>query len=190
MLLRSLPVHKSDELVTFDGPGAFRGRTFNRATFSYPMYRDFRDKNEVLAGVIARFPTAVTFTLNEPVSINGHPMTIVGVVQKGFNGVVVSEPPDVLVPVMMKAQMTPTWNDLDNRFSRWLSIIARVKPGVSLETARAAMNVLYSQINAEEIKQLDGVSERFRKLFLAKKLIVEPAGRVLLHDGHPAHRGA
>ncbi|MGE5813085.1 MAG: ABC transporter permease, partial [Acidobacteriota bacterium] len=241
MLLRSLPVHKPEELVTFDGPGAFRGRTFNQATFSYPMYKDFRDKNQVLAGVIARFPTAVTFThkgqservsgelvtgnyfdvlgvkpalgrllssaddqkpgahpvavlsygywkrrfglspsiLNASVTINGYPMTVVGVVQEGFNGLVLSEPPDVMVPVMMKAQMTPTWNDLDNRRSRWLSIIARLKPGVSIETARAAMNVLYSQVNAEEVKQMEGISERFRKLYLSKKLIVQPAGRGL-----------
>jgi len=241
MLLRSLPVHNPQELVTFDGPGAFQGRSFNRATFSYPMYKDFRDKNPVLAGVIARFPTAITFThkgqservngelvtgnyfdvlgvkpalgrllsagddlkpgahpvavlsygfwkrrfglnpsvLNESVTINGFPMTVVGVVQQGFNGVVLSEPPDVMVPVMMKAQMTPTWNDLDNRRSRWLSVVARLKPGVSLEQARAAMNVLYSQINAEEIKQIEAPSERFRKLFLSKKLIVEPAGRGL-----------
>jgi putative ABC transport system permease protein len=241
MLLRSLPVHQPEDLVTFDGPGAFRGRSFNRATFSYPMYKDFRDKNQVLAGVIGRFPTAVTFThkgqservsgelvtgnyfdvlgvkpalgrllssgddqkpgahpvavlsygfwkrrfgldpsvLNQPVNINGHPMTIVGVVQQGFNGVVIGEPPDLMVPVMMKAQMTPTWNDLDNRRSRWLSIVARLKAGVSIERARAAMNVLYGQINAEEITQIEAPSERFRKLFLTKKLIVEPAGRGL-----------
>jgi predicted permease len=241
MLLRSLPVHKPQDLVAFDGPGAFRGRTFNRATFSYPMYRDFRDKNQVLAGVIARFPTAITLSykgqservngelvtgnyfdvlgvkpalgrllsqgddqkpgahpvavlsygywqrrfglnpsiLNEPVTINGYPMTIVGVAQQGFNGLVLSESPDVMVPVMMKAQMTPTWNDLDNRQSRWLSIVARLKPGASIDQVRASMNVLYSQINAEEIKLLQGTSEQFRTRFLSKKLIVEPAGRGL-----------
>ena len=241
MLLRSLPVHKPEELVTFDGPGVFQGRTFNRATFSYPMYRDFRDRNRVLAGVIARFPTPVTLIykgqserangelvtgnyfdvlgvkpalgrllsaaddqkpgahpvavlsygywkrrfglspsiLNESISINGHPMTIVGVVQDGFTGLVISDAPDVMVPVMMKAQMTPTWDDLENRRSRWLSVVARLKPETSIEQARAAMNVLYSQINAEEIKQIEAPSERFRKLFLAKKLIVEPAGRGL-----------
>ena len=29
-----------------------------------------------------------------------------------------------MVPMMMKAQMTPTWNDLDNRRSRWLTVMA------------------------------------------------------------------
>ena len=36
-----------------------------------------------------------------------------------------------MVPLMMKAQMTPTWNDLDNRQSRWINVLARLKPGVS-----------------------------------------------------------
>ena len=50
----------------------------------------------------------------------------------------VGESPDVMVPVMMKAQMTPTWDDLDNRRSRWLTVMARLKPGVSREQAEAA----------------------------------------------------
>src|SRR5512140_212598 len=47
VLLRMLPVKAPGQLVLLDGPGAFRGRTFNQSTFSYPMYRDFRDQNTV-----------------------------------------------------------------------------------------------------------------------------------------------
>src|ERR1044072_2621761 len=60
VLLRLLPVKAPDRLVMLDGPGAFQGRTFNRATFSYPMYRDFRDQNTVFDGVLARFPAPIT----------------------------------------------------------------------------------------------------------------------------------
>ena len=60
VLLRSLPVRDPSQLVLLDGPGAFQGRTFNAMTFSYPMYMDFRDRNEVFSGVLARFPTAMT----------------------------------------------------------------------------------------------------------------------------------
>ena len=45
-------------------PGAFRGRTFNNGTFSYPMYRDFRDRNTVFDGVLARFPASLTLLAN------------------------------------------------------------------------------------------------------------------------------
>src|SRR3954470_17482506 len=60
VLLRMLPVKAPEQLVIFDGPGAFRGRTFNNGTFSYPMYRDFRDQNTVFDGVLARFPAPLT----------------------------------------------------------------------------------------------------------------------------------
>ena len=60
VLLRRLPVRDPGELVLLDGPGAFQGRTMNRQTFSYPMYRDFRDRSEVFSGVIGRMPVALT----------------------------------------------------------------------------------------------------------------------------------
>src|SRR5436853_2844089 len=60
VLLRMLPVKSPEQLVVLDGPGAFRGRTFNNGTFSYPMYRDIRDRNTVFDGVLARFPGALT----------------------------------------------------------------------------------------------------------------------------------
>ena len=60
VLLRLLPVKAPEQLVVLDGPGAFQGRTFNNGTFSYPMYRDFRDRQSVFDGVIARFPSPLT----------------------------------------------------------------------------------------------------------------------------------
>jgi hypothetical protein len=60
VLFRALPVRDPGELVLLDGPGPFRGRTHNNMTFSYPMYTDFRDRNEVFAGVLARFQMSMT----------------------------------------------------------------------------------------------------------------------------------
>src|SRR3954449_11596946 len=64
VLLRMLPVKSPERLVVLDGPGAFQGRTFNNGTFSYPMYRDFRDQNTVFDGVLARFPAQLTVLPN------------------------------------------------------------------------------------------------------------------------------
>jgi predicted permease len=234
LLLRLLPVRSPEQLVVLDGPGAFQGRTFNTGTFSYPMYRDFRDRNTVFDGVIARFPAPLTlmtggqservrgelvsgnyfdvlgvrahigrtFTqaddqtpgghpvaalsynfwtrrfaadpsvLNRTVTLNGLPMTIVGVTPPGFYGIVVGENPDVMVPVMMKAQMTPTWDDLLNRRSRWLTVMARLKPGVSASQAEAAMNVVYRQINEQEIQEIQTASQSFRQRFVEKHLFL------------------
>jgi predicted permease len=236
VLLRLLPVKSPEQLVVLDGPGAFQGRTFNNGTFSYPMYRDFRDQNTVFDGVLARFPAQLTlmadgqaervngelasgnyfdvlgvrahigrtFTqdddrtpgghpvvilthsfwtrrfardpgvLNRSVTLNGQPMTIVGVAPPGFFGIVIGESPDLLVPVMMKAQMTPTWDDLLNRRSRWLTVMARLKPGVSAAQAESAMNVVYRQINEQELKEIQNPSKSFRERFVSKHLFLRP----------------
>src|SRR6185295_4574932 len=72
VLLRLLPVREPERLVVLDGPGAFQGRTFNNGTFSYPMYRDFRDQNTVFDGVLARFPSPLTMmTGGQSERVNG-----------------------------------------------------------------------------------------------------------------------
>ena len=103
--------------------------------------------------------------------VNGQPMTEVGVAQRGFHGIVVGSDPDLFVPLAMKAQMTPTWDDLENRQSRWVNIMARLKPGVSLAQAEASMDVLYKQILAEDIQHYPDASARFRERFLGKSLV-------------------
>ncbi len=62
VLLRLLPVKNPRELVQLDGPGPFSGRTMNDRTFSYPMYVDLRDRNDVFAGLVARFGASATLT--------------------------------------------------------------------------------------------------------------------------------
>src|SRR5882762_2243667 len=85
ILLRLLPVQHPEQLVVFDNPGTFAGRTFNNNTFSYPMYRDFRDRNSVFSGVIARFPAPLTLMMtgqSERVSgelVSGNYFDVLGV---------------------------------------------------------------------------------------------------------------
>ena len=58
VLLRLLPVKNPAQLVQLDGPGPFSGRTENDRTFSYPMYVDFRDRNDVFDGLGRAFRRA------------------------------------------------------------------------------------------------------------------------------------
>ncbi|HEX6283642.1 MAG TPA: ABC transporter permease, partial [Pyrinomonadaceae bacterium] len=48
VLLRSLPVERPGEIVSV----AVRGKDDSMSAFSYPNYRDFRDRNEALAGLL------------------------------------------------------------------------------------------------------------------------------------------
>jgi predicted permease len=120
-------------------------------------------------------PKVVGQTLN----LNGHPMTIVGVAPPGFNGVEVGAAPDVFVPLTMKAQMTPTWDHLDNRRSRWLNVLARLKPGVDVAQAEAGVNVLYRHILQEDLALGPAVSPKFRDRYAQNHLSLRPGWRGL-----------
>jgi len=241
VLLRLLPVERPEELVLLDGPGANMGARFGEQTFSYPMYRDFRDKKEVFSGVIARFgvplslehkgqterargelvsgnffevlgvKAAVGRTLvasddvipgghpvvvlghgfwqrrfgadprvvGETIKVNSHAFTVLGVAAAGFNGIEVGASPDLYLPIAMKAHATPTWNELENRRSVWLNLMARLKPGMSRERAAAGLQVLYRQINEQELLEMPQAPARFRERFLEKRLEVLPGFRGL-----------
>lgn len=64
VLLRMLPVQNPKELVRFEWTGAFSGSTSSfggdgKNYFSYPMYKDLRDKNDVFSGVLAAVHSGV-----------------------------------------------------------------------------------------------------------------------------------
>src|SRR5580693_9068416 len=63
VLLRLLPVERPQELVVLTSPGVNHGRVWSDSdggpSFSYPMYKDLRDRNEVFTGLLARYHTAV-----------------------------------------------------------------------------------------------------------------------------------
>jgi predicted permease len=116
--------------------------------------------------------------VGQAVSVNSHPMTVVGVAGPGFHGVEVGESVDVYVPLMMQAQVLPTWQrGLGDWRTRWLTVMARLKDGVSIESARAGIGVLYSQLLQEDLQNSEIKSERVRKAFVAKKLDLQPGGR-------------
>jgi predicted permease len=64
VLVQSLPVEKPDELVVLTSYDPKDGPDY-RSSFSYPMYQDLRDKNEVLSGVIARGGAQMNVTYRE-----------------------------------------------------------------------------------------------------------------------------
>ena len=106
--------------------------------------------------------------VNQSVLVNGHPFTVVGVAPPGFHSVVMGDTPDVFLPMMMKAEVTPGRNDLDNRRSSWLNIIGKLKPGISREQAEAGIAPLWYAIRSDELKEIKSKSASFRDLFLAK----------------------
>jgi putative ABC transport system permease protein len=79
--------------------------------------------------------------------------------------------------MMMKTTVTPTWDDMSDRRSIWLNIMARLRPGVSRKQAQAAMTVLYHQEQSEDAKANPEASANFRKKFLKNKFTLTDAAK-------------
>ncbi len=77
--------------------------------------------------------------LGRKLAVNGAPMTVIGVAAAGFNGIFSGNDPDLYAPLMEQRVFKPTWDALDDAQFRWLNLMARLAPGVSIERARAAV---------------------------------------------------
>ncbi len=243
VLLRPLPVRHPEQLVVFHREYQAPGWAISdnaQTVFSYPLFKDIRDRATMFDGVIARAGAYVTLlyggrtesvganlvsgnffevlgvraalgrlltpddegapganpvvvlsysawqsrfggsrtVLNQKIAVNGHPMVIVGVLESGFHGVLAGATPELFVPATMKAQMTPVWDGLLDRRTRWLNVFARLKPGMSLNQAEAALDTIYHPLMVEELAQLEGLrNRRERQLFLAQKVELENASQ-------------
>ncbi|HEY1341078.1 MAG TPA: ABC transporter permease, partial [Bryobacteraceae bacterium] len=114
--------------------------------------------------------------LNQKILLNGYPMTVIGVAAPGYRGFDVGSRTDVLVPIMMKAQMTPTWNGLDDRRVIWLQLIGRLHPGVSVAQAQASLQPYFRSLLRMELQSMT-LSPRSAQRFAGKPLLFVPAAR-------------
>ncbi len=113
--------------------------------------------------------------LDRTIVVNGQPLTIVGVAPEGFRGTTLGTHPDVFVPLTMRALMSPGWEGFENRRSYWAYLFARMKPGLSIEQARAELTALYRGIvNEVEAPLQEGMSDQTMAQFRAKGIQVEP----------------
>jgi predicted permease len=236
VLLRMLPVEKPKELVRFHWTGPFRGSMSSFGGdggnyFSYLMYKDLRDKNQVFQGILAADRAGIGISwrnqaeskdaevvtgnyfqllgvkpalgrlispqdeteknanpvavlsydywktrfggaqdiVGQTVLINGHSFVVVGVAPANFASAIGGYRPGVFVPVTMIEYAIP-WrapiDDLKNRRSAWLTLVARLKPGVTAAQAEASLGPLWYSLRAYELTQMKDVTERFRTNFL------------------------
>lgn len=107
--------------------------------------------------------------VGQTILINGHPFTIVGVAPSHFDSAIGGYRPAVFVPVTMVQQAIP-WrtvlDDLNNHQSAWLTIVARLKPGMSYAQATAALGPLWRSLRTQEFSTYKHRSEGFRQGFI------------------------
>ena len=251
VLLTLLPVRNPKDLVLLRSPGPSQGHIWSdgdgASSFSYPMYRDLRDSNNVFTGLLAEFPFDASVSvrgdterasgelvsgnyfavlgvppslgrnltpqddqapgahpqtvlshgywarrfgndpsvLNKTITVNGLPLTIVGVARAGFSGIQPGRPADLFVPMMMKARMTPFWDGLDNPKDRWLQMVGRLKPGLSAARAQTALQAAYRPLLQAQLPLITGWNDNRRREFENKKLLLVAGGngRAVLREG-------
>ena len=112
--------------------------------------------------------------LNSTILVNGYPMTVVGVVQKGFNNERLGATPEVLIPVAMKAQIDPERADLTNRLDHWMPLFGRLKPGLTLEAAQRSLQPAYQAEVEQDILVIPKLTAASTQRYRAKRLLLKP----------------
>ena len=236
VLLRMLPVERPQELVRFEWKGGFSGSasSFGGDTnnyFSYPMYKDLRDHNQVFQGMLATDKAQVGVSwrnqaeskdaevvtgnyfqllglkpvlgrlltqqddtaknanpvvvlsygywktrfgaarevVGQSVLINGHAFTILGVAPENFDSAIGGYKPGLFIPISM-VEIAMPWmaprDDLNSHQSIWLTLVARLKPGVPGSQAEASLGPLWHSLRVNEFALYKSKSDRFRKHFI------------------------
>src|SRR5581483_8540548 len=142
------PVELVAQLVTAPyfsvlGVSPMIGRVFTPAESSDPRSSAVILSHEVWQRRFGSDPAIVGRTIK----LNTLPKTVVGVMPPGFRlflkaGSLVGKPVDVWLPYVLPAEAREPRG-------RYLSVIARLKPGVSIETAQAQMNALAASLATE-----------------------------------------
>ena len=115
--------------------------------------------------------------LNKSLTVNGTPMTVIGVAGARFRGVQVGQTPDVFIPMMMTAQMTPNRNDLNDIKDYWLAVMGRLKPGMSRAQTEEAVRPSYRSILEEELSLRGGGRAEARQRFLDKRILLDDGSK-------------
>lgn len=240
VMLRMLPVHEPERLVQVAFQGTHGARSFVGQSFSYPMFKDLRQRNQVftdlsafdywdsfdaqLVGpqpgvgrgslkaqlVSANFfsllgvnpaigrtfapdeddgagahPVAVISygvwtrvlardpgVLGRKVVIGATPLTIIGVAPAYFNGVNPGQVTDLWIPLSMQPQVAG--GDLfTDSAANWLTLMARLKPSIPVEQARAGLDVVYQQVQRGH--DVSKWSEQQRRDFFTHRIVLLPA---------------
>ncbi len=100
--------------------------------------------------------------------LDGSLYQIVGVGPQPFTGTETGTVTDIFVPTMMHPGVTADdWT--------WHRILAMVQPGVAIEPLRQKLDATSLAFERERAKGFTGMPQKFIEMFLAQKLLMEPA---------------
>jgi len=86
--------------------------------------------------------------IGRTVRVSGKPFVVVGVAERGFHGLDLILDPQFWVPLGNVEDLVPSLPPRMSRASHWLAVIARLKPGVTQQRARAELGTLAQRLAA------------------------------------------
>jgi predicted permease len=123
--------------------------------------------------------------LNQGILVNNKPMTIVGVTESTFDGTQPGFTPELYIPITMVASLDVPPRDLTRHNDNWIKLIARIKPGMSIEQASAGLQPAFSALLRDELPLFTGWNDKEQAAFLARQMILRTGahGRPMLESG-------
>jgi predicted permease len=118
--------------------------------------------------------------VGKKVLVNNIPMTVIGVAQRGFDGVETAQASQIFVPTMMQPDLMPVQNKfLTDRRTRWVNVFGRLKPGVTLQQAKASLQPYMHSMLEMEVREpaFRNASELVKQQFLMCWMDLLPGGQ-------------
>jgi predicted permease len=121
--------------------------------------------------------------VGKDVILNNNPIRVIGITPPRFYGTEIARNPDIRVPMMMATVFRPVpANRLQNPRHRWMTVMARRKPEVTVAQAQASLDILYQQVLAAELSELgSSVNAHDRERALASRIQLEPGNQGFAH---------
>jgi ABC-type lipoprotein release transport system permease subunit len=111
------------------------------------------------------------------VLVNQYPMTLVGVAAPAFRGIDVGEVPSLWIPAAMAAQTIPGFSRMLDRRTKWMQVLGRLRPDLTLAQARAGLQPWFKAMLDEDTRRagFPKITAERRQRFLASTLELTPA---------------
>ena len=113
------------------------------------------------------------------VLVNQHPMMVIGVAAPEFRGIDVGQVPSLWIPASMSAEAIPGFHDLLDRRTRWMQVLGRLRPNVTLQQAQIGLQPWFKAMLDEDTRRtgFPRITAERRKQFLASRIELTPAAQ-------------
>ena len=158
---RSFAFLTSENYFSMMGAQPFRGRFYNASECK---------PNANIAVVVASYGFwkrngGRADFVGSTLLVNGQPYTVIGITPDRFSGASVLVAPDIWVPLGMRSQLgsafgdSEAMHDLLNPRNYTFNIAARLRPGLTIDTAKSRLPVLAQRLSAIQPDGAEGARE-------------------------------